>query len=154
MWLYLFVRVGHSWERNISSQIQKPLLIILIKPTGYVIHQQVQHSTIVRSAHTVFMCFGFIWEQTVTCLTYIINWLVFIAEIKSVYCAVRTVPLNKAVCAWVIVKSHRTVEVCNCFLWNLRFPVNWGWKFVATGKTSLVINGVVCTYAIFGKCVL
>jgi hypothetical protein len=33
----------------------------LLKPTGYVIQQQVQHSTTVRSAHTVFMCFVFIW---------------------------------------------------------------------------------------------
>jgi uncharacterized lipoprotein YmbA len=32
----------------------------LLKPTGYVMHQQVQLSTIVRSAHTVFMCFVFI----------------------------------------------------------------------------------------------
>ena len=44
------------------------------------------------------MCFVFIWEQTATCATYIINWLVFIAEMKSVYCAVRTGSLNKAVC--------------------------------------------------------
>ena len=41
----------------------------------------------------------FIWEQTATCATYIINWLVFITEMKSVYCAVRTWSLNKAVCA-------------------------------------------------------
>jgi len=33
---------------------------------------------IVRSAHTVFMCFVFIWEQTATCAPYSINWLVFI----------------------------------------------------------------------------
>jgi len=33
----------------------------------------VQHSTTVRSAHTVFMCFVFIWEQTATCATYSIN---------------------------------------------------------------------------------
>ena len=56
-------------------------------------------STIVRSAHTVFMWFVFIWEQTATCATYSINWLVFITEVKSVYCAVRTGSLNKAVCA-------------------------------------------------------
>jgi hypothetical protein len=31
-----------------------------LKPTGYVMHQQVKQSTIVRSAHTVFMCFVFI----------------------------------------------------------------------------------------------
>ena len=45
------------------------------------------------------MCFVFIWEQTATCTTYSINWLVFITEMKSVYCAVRTGHLNKAVCA-------------------------------------------------------
>jgi len=28
-----------------------------------------------HSAHTVFMCFVFIWEQTTTCTTYSINWL-------------------------------------------------------------------------------
>jgi len=42
------------------------------------------------------MCFVFIWEQTATCATYSINWMVFIAEMKSVYCAVRTGSLNKA----------------------------------------------------------
>ena len=42
---------------------------------------------------------GFIWEQTATCATYSINRLVFITEMKSVYCAVRTGSLNKAVCA-------------------------------------------------------
>jgi hypothetical protein len=55
-------------------------------------------SRIVRSAHTVFMCFVFIWEQTATCATYSINWLVFITEMKSVYSAVWTGSLNKAVC--------------------------------------------------------
>ena len=44
------------------------------------------------------MFFVFIWEQTATCATYSINWLVFITEMKSVYCAVRTGALNKAVC--------------------------------------------------------
>jgi hypothetical protein len=29
----------------------------LLKPTGYGMHQQVEHSTTVPSAHTVFMCF-------------------------------------------------------------------------------------------------
>ena len=53
----------------------------------------------VHSNHTVFMCFIFIWEQTATCVTYSINWLVFITEMKSVYSAVRTGSLNKAVCA-------------------------------------------------------
>jgi hypothetical protein len=45
------------------------------------------------------MCFVFILEQTATCATYSINRLVFVTEMKSVYSAVRTGPLNKAVCA-------------------------------------------------------
>ena len=44
------------------------------------------------------MCFVFIWEQTATCATYSINYSVFITEMKSVYSAVRTGTLNKAVC--------------------------------------------------------
>jgi hypothetical protein len=44
-------------------------------------------------------CYVFIWEQTAACATYIINWLVFITEMKSVYSAVGTGSLNKAVCA-------------------------------------------------------
>jgi len=56
--------------------------------------QQVEHSTNVPSAHTAFMCFIFMWEQTATCATYSINWLVFITEMKSVYSAVRTWSLN------------------------------------------------------------
>ena len=62
------------------------------------------------------MCFVFIWERTATCATYSINWSVFITEMKSVYCAVRTVSLNKAVCAshlksysghWAVVRGRR-----------------------------------------------
>jgi len=45
------------------------------------------------------MCFVFIWEQTANCATFSINWLVFITEMKSVYSAVRTGSLNKAVSA-------------------------------------------------------
>jgi hypothetical protein len=44
------------------------------------------------------MCFVFIWEQTANFAPYITNWLVFITEMKSVYSAVRTGCLNKAVC--------------------------------------------------------
>jgi hypothetical protein len=48
--------------------------------------------------HNVLMCFVFIWEQTATCATYSINWLVVITQMKSVYSAVRTLYLNKTVC--------------------------------------------------------
>jgi hypothetical protein len=43
---------------------------------------------------SVFMCFVWIWEQTAIISLYSINWLVFITEIWSVYCAVRTEYLN------------------------------------------------------------
>ena len=47
---------------------------------------------------TLYLCLVFIWEQTATFATYSIKWLVFIAEMKSVYSAVRTGDLNRAVC--------------------------------------------------------
>jgi len=61
-------------------------------------HQQFNIQQLYALPTFVCMCFVFIWEQTATCATYIINWVVFITEVKSVYCAVRTGSLNKAVC--------------------------------------------------------
>jgi len=57
-------------------------LFNILKSTDYVMHQQVKHSTIVRTAHTVFMYFVFISEQTGICATYSTNWSVFITEMK------------------------------------------------------------------------
>ena len=47
------------------------------------------------------LCVFLLWpsEQAVTFILYIINLLVFITEVDSVYCAIRTGSLNKAVCA-------------------------------------------------------
>jgi hypothetical protein len=44
--------------------------------------------------HCVFMCFVWISEQTAIISLYSINWLVFITETYSVYCAVRTESLT------------------------------------------------------------
>ena len=41
------------------------------------------------------MCFVWLSEQTVDFVLYIINRLVFIAEVESVFCAVRTESLHK-----------------------------------------------------------
>ena len=41
-------------------------------------------------------CFVWISEQTATFALYIINWLVFITVVESVYCAVRADSLYKA----------------------------------------------------------
>jgi hypothetical protein len=93
-WKVLFVN-GY----NNKSPILTPTQFNLIKPTGYVMQHQVYHPTTVRCAHAVFVCFVFIWEQTAIISLYSINWLVFITEMKSVHCAVRTGSLNIAVCA-------------------------------------------------------
>ena len=71
----------------------------LLKPTCYVMHHQQFNIQQMYALPTLYLCFVFIWEQTATCATYSINWLVFITEMKSVYSAVRTGSLNKAVCA-------------------------------------------------------
>jgi hypothetical protein len=45
--------------------------------------------------HSVFMCFVWISEQTAIISLYSINWLVFITEVESAYCAVRAESLYK-----------------------------------------------------------
>jgi len=65
----------------------------LLKPIGYVMHQQfnIQQQYALPTL--------LLWVQTAICATYIINLLVSITEMKSVYSAIRTGALNKAVCA-------------------------------------------------------
>jgi len=66
--------------------------------------------------------FVFIWEQTATCATYSINWLVFIIEMKSVYSAVRTGSLNKAVLQHKLIGFYNRDEKC------LQRGTDWGFK--------------------------
>jgi hypothetical protein len=82
----------------INVRVCRGFLINLLKPTGHVTHQQFNIQQLYVLPTTVFMCLINIWEKTATYATYIINWLVFITEMKSVYCAVRIGSLNKAVC--------------------------------------------------------
>ena len=44
-------------KKAVFIQMNVNVLIDLLKPTGYVMHQQVEDSRIVLFAHTVFMCF-------------------------------------------------------------------------------------------------
>jgi len=83
--------------------------INLLKPAVYVMHQQfnIQQLYTLPTLY-VFMCFVFIWEQTATCASYSINWLVFITEMKSVYSAVRTGSLNKRFCSSSLKGQGRT----------------------------------------------
>ena len=72
--------------------------------------------------HCIYV-FVFIWEQTATCATYSINWLVFITEMKSVYSAVRTGSLNKSVCALFNIQQLYvlpTLYLCVCIYHTYR----------------------------------
>ena len=64
------------------------------------------------------MCFVWIWEQTAIISLYSINWLVFITQTESVYCAVRT-------------RSLYIIQVM-CFVWIWEqtaiislYSINW-----------------------------
>ena len=71
--------------------------INLLKPAGYLMHQQFNIQQL-YALPTLYLCVLYLSEnKKATCATYSINWLVFITEMKSVYCEVRTGSLNKAV---------------------------------------------------------
>jgi hypothetical protein len=100
----VFSRQNNKQEIVTSSleefdYIQIYLLVCQPFKAYCLVHQQVSHLRIIRSAHTVFTCFVFISEQTATSAPYNVDSLVFITGMKSVYSAVRTGSLNKAVCA-------------------------------------------------------
>jgi hypothetical protein len=57
-------------------------------------YNPVEHSQVLRSAHTVCLCFVWILEQTVIISLCGINWLVFITGTGKVYCTVRAGSLN------------------------------------------------------------
>jgi hypothetical protein len=80
----------------------KTWTINLLKPSGYGMHQQVKYfNNFTLCPHCIYV-FLFVWEQMMTCTIYIKkNWLVFITEMKIVYSAVRTGPVNEAVCTQV-----------------------------------------------------
>jgi hypothetical protein len=66
-------------------------------------------------------CFVRIWEQTATIALYVINWLVFITVVESVYSAVRTDSLYKTEQAFV---SKRLRQKWWGSQWNIAF-VTW-----------------------------
>ena len=90
-----------------------------------------------------------IWEQTATCATYSINWLVFITEMKSVYSTVWTGSLNKAVCASSLNGYMRT----NSDLCHLQHKLivfyNRAEKCLQRG-TDGSLNKAVCALAVNG----
>jgi hypothetical protein len=108
-----------SFYRMPSCKWPSPLLklkyagwqVNLLKPTGHMMHPQFNIQQFYFLPHTVLMCFVSIWEQTATSVPYNTNWLIFITEMKSVYCAVRNGSLHKAVCA-----SYLKVKITDAWL--------------------------------------
>jgi len=72
------------------------LRLNLLKPSGFFTYHLVEHLKTLHGAHAAFMCFVWISEQTATFGVYIIDWLVFINVVESVYSAVRTDSLYTA----------------------------------------------------------
>ena len=63
---------------------------------------------------TLYLCVLYLFEKkTATCATYSINWLVFITEMKSVYSAVRTGSLNKAVFMSFVFIWEKNSDLCH-----------------------------------------
>jgi hypothetical protein len=88
------VNIAKPTETEIFNVLLKAFWQIKVPRIFYASpHVTFRNST--SCPHSVFTCFVWTWEQTATCATYSINWLVFITEMKSVYSAVRTVSLNK-----------------------------------------------------------
>ena len=82
--------------------------------------------TILRSAQTLYLwCSVWMWEQTAIISLYSINWMVFITETESVYCAVRTGSL------YTIPRSApHSVFVCFVWMWEQTaiislYNINW-----------------------------
>jgi hypothetical protein len=65
-------------------------LSLYVPHSGHYMYRQFNIHNSTLCPHTVFMCFVWISEQTAIISLYNINWLVFITETESVYCAVRT----------------------------------------------------------------
>ena len=95
-WLVFITEMKSVYSTVRTGSLNKAVCASSLKPTGHVMHQQFNIQQLYALPQNVFMCFVFIWEQTATCATYSINWLVFITQMKSVYSTVRTVYLNKA----------------------------------------------------------
>jgi hypothetical protein len=84
------------------------------------------------------MCFVLIWEQTATCATYSINWLVFITDMKSVYSEVRSESLDTAVCASSLKGLILLHLTCICLVYTLiPFSKRTFWFF--SNNFSLVV---------------
>jgi hypothetical protein len=72
----------------------------LLKPTGYVMHQQVEHfNNCTFCPHCIYVFCICLRTNSDLCHLHKKKLVAFITEMKGVYSAVRTGPLNEAACA-------------------------------------------------------
>jgi hypothetical protein len=77
-------------KETFLPNLSVPTYFNLLNPSGYFAYHQVEYWKILHGDYIAFTCFVWVSEQTVTFSLYIINRLVFITEVESVYSAVRT----------------------------------------------------------------
>jgi len=96
--LVRFAERRNLLSARVSSHFNWPLLYKAY-PFLNADYHQFEHWKILHYSHVVFVSFVCISKQTRGPPLYTAKWLVFIDQMKSVYSAVRTGSLNKAVCA-------------------------------------------------------
>jgi hypothetical protein len=113
-----------------KSRAPERTFINLLKPTVYAMHQQFNIQQL-YALPTLYLCVLYLSEnkQRLVPLNST-NWLVFITEMKSVYSAVRTGSLNKAVCALTL-KGQCT---------NPGFLLRYNWDRCSAGILR-ILNG-------------
>jgi hypothetical protein len=104
--VFMFLRI--SEQTAIISLHSINWLVFLITETEgvYCAVRTESLNIIIRSAHTVYLCFVWISEQTTIISLHSINWLVFITETECVYCAVQA----KSLCTIHVTLSPSRVD--------------------------------------------
>jgi len=98
-WLCIILRSAHTAYLCVLCGSQNKTAIISLYSIKWLVFMTVMDCVycavraewlclILRSAHTVYLCFVWISEQTAIISLYSINWLVFTTETECVYCAV------------------------------------------------------------------
>ena len=105
---------------------------------------------------SVFMCFVWIWEQTAIISLYSINWLVFLTEVESVYCAVRHKPDTfrkncgiPALLSGDAATSQKYVSTPNCTASYIRRTYSKSW-YIHQSIDNLVTPESFMTYIYTG----
>jgi hypothetical protein len=144
------------WEQTAIIFLCSVNWLVFVTETEYVYCAvRTEHLTFTNPTfcpHTVFMCFVWIWEQTAIISLYSVNWLVFVTETGSVYCAVRTEHLtftNPTFCP-------HSVFMCSVWIWEQTaiislYSVNW---LVFVTETECLVRGTDWTFNIHKSYVL